>query len=826
VFECFLKGETLAECYEAVAEIANYWLDVLDSKGQELDEEELMELISENKTISKTLTDYGDQKGTSLTTASRLADFLGPDMVKDRGLNCRLVIANRPYGAPVTDRALPTAIFSAEPGVRKHFLRKWLKDSAMTDFSIRAVIDWDYYKERLGKTIQKIITIPAAMQRVPNPVPRVGHPDWLEKKVRELTDGRRQLKISALFAPRAPSPPVLDIEDTASGRKPGGAAKPATAIVRRVVRGPGQEGEEEEEEEVEGQGGEADGQGPKRPQEEQEQPAAPAKCPPVTEDFFGWLKFRKVQWRAARLERQREGREAAKVGSRRGRPGDSGAGGAGGAAAKRHMDVESFLKSAAMAVTQGVWQIIEVRETEIAGDFVVWAMTGQRSLQRLSVSIDRTFYVTSNVDQEAVFLSLGGRKVSRSLPHGHRSPFTYELVTPERRFVRNENGVANLLCTPGVTGVYELQTPLWLRMVVQLGCVAKVGSSRQRPQGMRTFRLQDLDSLGTSAHPYLHPSSASFRMIYVYQSQSLRQGLVAMFVIQGDNADLEPDRTPGMGPARLLSASCKVWLANPYSGAEARPPLKRIFSRYAPPDVTCDFSCSYVTSVSGALEQLNRSLATYTQERNGPTVVIAQSAMGLSILRRHAAVLNDMPVVMMPTNADDNRYPALGWQAYAAQRMAQRFLLMQEWLQERLLIARYAHIPLGNIGLDAQRSMADVSFARLLLHNRHVLWASEGTKPDLGGAEGDENDAWADEAESPVIRVPGAYRKICIELELVGLAVNSVRMSQELDQMDGAQGLAARDVVTKGATRRAVPRGTTGPAPPPSGCSRPWWTAG
>ena len=49
---------------------------------------------------------------------------------------------------------------------------------------VRAIVDWDYYRERLGSAIQKIITIPAAMQRVPNPVPRVKHPDWLHKKVR------------------------------------------------------------------------------------------------------------------------------------------------------------------------------------------------------------------------------------------------------------------------------------------------------------------------------------------------------------------------------------------------------------------------------------------------------------------------------------------------------------------------------------------------------------------------------------------------------------------------------------------------------------------
>ena len=48
---------------------------------------------------------------------------------------------------------------------------------------VRTLVDWDYYRERLGGAIQKIITIPAAMQHVPNPVPCIKHPDWLHKQV-------------------------------------------------------------------------------------------------------------------------------------------------------------------------------------------------------------------------------------------------------------------------------------------------------------------------------------------------------------------------------------------------------------------------------------------------------------------------------------------------------------------------------------------------------------------------------------------------------------------------------------------------------------------
>lgn len=63
-------------------------------------------------------------------------------------------------------RAIPLAIFQAEESVKRHHLRKWLKDNSLSDIDIRHILDWNYYIERLGGAIQKIITIPAAMQGV------------------------------------------------------------------------------------------------------------------------------------------------------------------------------------------------------------------------------------------------------------------------------------------------------------------------------------------------------------------------------------------------------------------------------------------------------------------------------------------------------------------------------------------------------------------------------------------------------------------------------------------------------------------------------------
>ncbi|KAK2878133.1 DNA polymerase epsilon catalytic subunit, partial [Arthroderma sp. PD_2] len=199
IFKFFLEGTTLEETYGAVAEVANRWLDVLHMHGSTLADEELIDMICENRSMSKTIEEYGAQKSTSITTAKRLAEFLGEQMIKDKGLNCKYIISSAPRNSPVTERAVPVAIFSAEESIKRFFLRKWMKEDP-GDMDPRTIIDWDYYLERLGSVIQKLITIPAALQKISNPVPRVTHPDWLQRRINTKEDRFKQKKMTDLFA--------------------------------------------------------------------------------------------------------------------------------------------------------------------------------------------------------------------------------------------------------------------------------------------------------------------------------------------------------------------------------------------------------------------------------------------------------------------------------------------------------------------------------------------------------------------------------------------------------------------------------------------------
>lgn len=95
--------------------------------------------------------------------------------------------------------------------------------------------------------------------------------------------------------------------------------------------------------------------------------------------------------------------------------------------------------------------------------------------------------------------------------------------------------------------------------------------------------------------------------------------------------------------------------------------------------------------------------------------------------------------------------------------------------------ARYAHVPVGNLGKDAIMSTLDVAVARQLEHNRHVLWCSINQCPDIGGADNDVAQLWSDTLTEPHVSQPGAYRSICVELEIYGLSVASIMGSGMLD---------------------------------------------
>lgn len=822
VFQRFLDGHSLVECYASVAEVANHWIDVLDTQGESLENDELVDLISENRSMSRQLEDYGSQKGTSQTTARRLGEFLGAEIIKDKGLNCKFIIAERPFGAPVTERAIPTAIWKAEPAVMKHYLRKWLKSPEMNgnDFDIRNILAWDYYIDRLGKTIQKIITIPAALQKIPNPVPRVPHPDWLGSKVRQLNDKFKQKNINELFNPKpipAKTSGMADLEDFGISKSTLKRPLVHTVKKQRSHAISGTKGSENNDLEV---------------YEE--------RVILYKDNFGDWLKHKKSKWRVDRRERKRI--RTTNFPLRQGSVGSTEI-----ARKSCPATMEGYMRDAAIALTQRELQVIEIREMTLSdgkvhrgvssGQFILWAMVGNDTLQKIQITVPRVVYVTSHVELTQNTPDILLKKVDKHLPHNKVAPFVYEVTMAEHIYKSNKwtsslTAVRVSEAGPNILeAVYESSTPLMHRALTDLGCVVKTDVTFDGLK--KSFQLSELRRVDNPTEgEYLHKGLA-FKRLFVYNgiNPKSRIGIVGLFFIESVcKVDFDWTRplTPG-GPQVMFNTTCHIWVVKPgskrgqknLSMTQCETAFAHVLrtigdlskdvdteghvSQYSfiSPDTTCTLaSLNFADSETKAFSEVHDLTHSYSKANNGPTFVLVNSAKPIQNLRRAIPSLNSFPVVSLPFPPGPAHYPgtmslpALNWESAAVSLCMEAYFYMGAVsFGKRTTSARYGHVPLGNLGQDESISLYDVGLSRQLMKSRALSWASPiRNKPDLGipllpsidggefpveefeGLAIDELDIWGHEDEliSPVIIRPGSYRCVCVEIEIHDLAIGAL----------------------------------------------------
>lgn len=295
------------------------------------------------------------------------------------------------------------------------------------------------------------------------------------------------------------------------------------------------------------------------------------------------------------------------------------------------------------------------------------------------------------------------------------------------------------LSDPGVEGIYEAQVPLLLRVMLHAGCVSQLSrDAQQHGLGQKYYKLQDLSFVHVNAHSYLDRYSskpgAHFKQIFVYyatdKGRNSGRGAVAIFIVENSYQEDAP-----------LSAVSYVWLSTGTSNQliDNRPPFQRLYRRFQPDEnaATVKFSTSYTNNMADALKYCNERLIAHSRERHGPTIVIAQGSTDNRQWRRMLPALQDYPLAVLAGNTLDELFPALGWQMFIAERIVQRYLIFPRWFADRIHCARYSHVPVCNLGVDAITTMIDVSYARVLQQGRHLLWATETRVPDVGGEVAD-----------------------------------------------------------------------------------------
>lgn len=784
VFDRFLHGTTLEECYLAVASVANRWLDLLDSQGIDVSDRELLGYISESSTMSKSLLDYGEQKSCAVTTAKRLANFLGDTMVKDKGLMCQYIVARDPQGAPVSERAIPVAIFETEPEMMKVYIKKWCKISS--DVAIRSIVDWSYYKQRLGSAIQKIITIPAAMQKVANPVPRVLHPDWLHKKVREKEDKYRQRNIQDMFgkankeADKLPvsnhfmdTDMVGDLEDVANKENiPHLGPRPIVRsyesrkdVSRKKTCTQVSENFQKHRQALSS----VDNDQTHEPNDKNVDNIQMHEPIDKNVDYQGWLNQKKRKWKETREKRKKrrindslEDRHQS-VAAFDEHPTEKG-----DRIERTRGGVGAFFKSREAALVNSHWQILQLVSSQRPGEFFAWVLAGG-NLFKVPLKAPRVFYINTKAPITEEF---PGKCVTRILPHGRTSFNLIEVVVDEEQFKAAGRKLAAHLADPEVEGVYETKMQLDFSTVLQLGCVCKVDTSARKNNLRDGWNLSELHMKTTTECSYMQDSVAFF---YLYHSASEGRGLYALY-------------SP-------VSSIVSVVVVNPFQNRElSSSQLEKQFregfrgSGLSNRDNHSDsfptiFKVEYVGSTADAGRLLQRILNDYRDQHRGPTLSVLECP-NIELLNATIPVLTDFPFVKVPCNARDSQYQALGWQSMAAKTSMQRCAASSQWLDERIALSRYAHVPIGNFDVDWLIFTADIFYSRALHDRQQVLWISDDGIPDLGGIP-EEEPSFADEVQQTVLIYPGAYRTVSVELKIHHLAVNALLKSSQVNEMEG-----------------------------------------
>jgi len=282
-----------------------------------------------------------------------------------------------------------------------------------------------------------------------------------------------------------------------------------------------------------------------------------------------------------------------------------------------------------------------------------------------------------------------------------------------------------------------------------------------------------------------------------------------------------------------MHAKCKLWIVSPGVTTGIKnlsvSNCDEIFSQlletiHESADLESDYACissssyfeisglNFVAREDTAFSQLNEELSSHVKSNNGPTFLLVNSSKATSQLRRKIPMMNSVPVIQLPFppgpehNPLNSTLPALNWERPLVQLCMEAFLYMGiVSFPKRVSYARYGNLPIGNLGVEEKFALYDIGLSRLLKKNRAVSWANQSlSQPDIGGpfyAYGNgsakppiqlngthimnHDDIWGDNdgLVSPVVRRPGCYRTVCVDIELQDLVISALTDAENFSQI-------------------------------------------
>ncbi|CCE62107.1 hypothetical protein TPHA_0B04380 [Tetrapisispora phaffii CBS 4417] len=758
IFKVFLEGDTLENCYKSVADVANRWLDILDTRGSMLEDEDLIELICENRSMSKTLKEYEGQKSTSITTAKRLGEFLGEEIVRDKGLQCKYIISSKPINAPVTERAIPVAIFSSDIQIKRTYLRRWLQDPTLENFDPRSIIDWDYYRERVASVVQKIITIPAALQDVTNPVPRVEHPDWLKKKISTKTEKAKQSSLTRFFSKSNDNlehRKVNDIEDMFKDTNDELIEKfKVGKVMSRKFGGKRKRIQDKNENTAE------------------ENMVLPAEFPAIEDNYVGWLKYQKIKWKIQQKDRNRRNELFGNNNSSSG----------------RNM-LSSMIRKQAESYANSTWEIIQYKKGDQPGELEVYVLINQK-IQVLNFKIPKTLFIKFKNEEIPInkIKKCTVEKSNAMLPNNHflnegKNGSLFKLTLPEKIYEAESEDPTSILNDEGVMGIFESTITSSERAIIELGstvsfssnAMGALGRGLQKGFDMKSLSMSDnnryLSSLPPGISYILHlVSDIGYEFFTVYKSWDKTVRILTL--------------KPSNHAQVLQPATIEQLYKTAYNKKK-----DDHYNHYRSINLTKDlnFEQFSYTDITKVYKKLSQILSDIKDEKGLQFLMLIQSPYIMKLLN-FVKYLNQVPLIELASN--ELSLPQLNWQTILSKIIVSNLVSSGSSLHTLITLSHYSNIPICNLKLHEMNFIIDVLYARKLKNEGIVLWWNDKTPlPDYGGTqkEFDLNTSWImNDLKFLEINNPDVYDNVTLELSINNLTVNTVLTSAVISSIDGS----------------------------------------
>ena len=444
--------------------------------------------------------------------------------------------------------------------------------------------------------------------------------------------------------------------------------------------------------------------------------------------------------------------------------------------------VDVFFQRQFQDIMSKTWTILQISEARNArpGEFRMWTLV-DGAVHQVTLDVPRTFYVNYFTDPSGSSGSgdtIGAEHAVLApemvLPRSKVRDVLYRYTMSEPEFQAKQKDLSKLQTNPNVEGVYETQVPPLLRALSRLGCVCRVSPAAKRPaKDIRRMSLDNLEFVNANSVTYL---AEPLKAIYVYHRKCrLGRGHMAVlgvyfaeekkacvYCVGGQDSSAPPPAT-----ARIAGDGFEIT-------ASARLP-----------------------TLEDAYKEAEGVLNEFYTKGHLSYILVANTPFTERGLEDAMPTTANYPKLFQPCDERASETVVLKWEAEELAKMHKEFRGLSAWLADKVSTSHFSHVPVGNIGDDEVITISDIMFARELQQNHHVLWVSQSNRPDLGGAQEDDNTlataaaATSSDELSREVCVPGCYRTVCAELSFSELTLSAIMKAESIIEGEGIASIFA-----------------------------------